>query len=124
MEERIAECKMQIAKCKFSICTLQFAFCNFPLRASFALAVLLLTLPATSRAVRPADDEEPTVRGKKASAWLEMLQKDPQVERRQAAVIALGILGPKVPGVVLGISDALKDSDPAVRRSAALTLGR
>ena len=66
------------------------------LRAALAL---LLLLPTTFAAVRGADDPEPTVRGKKASEWLEMLQKDPNVDRRRAAVIALEILGSKVPGV-------------------------
>src|SRR5437879_7262616 len=90
------------------------------LRATLVLALLTLA-PTTTAAV---DDAEPTVRGKKAPEWLEMLQKDPNVEHRRAAVIALGILGPKVPGVVLGLSDALKDADPAVRRTAAQTLGQ
>src|SRR5260370_17243746 len=94
------------------------------LRATFAVALLTLALPTTAAAVRTADDPEPTVRGKKAPEWLEMLQKDPSVDRRRAAVIALGILGPKVPGVVLGLSDALKDADAAVRRTAAQTLGQ
>ena len=91
------------------------------LRAMFAL---LSILPLASPAVAGADKEEPTVRGKKAPEWLEILQKDPKAERRQAAVIALGILGPKLPGVVLGLSDALKDSDSAVRRTTAQTLGQ
>src|SRR5437879_6113319 len=94
------------------------------LHATFAVALLTLALPTTDAAVRVADEPEPTVRGKKAPEWLEMLQKDSNVDRRRAAVIALGILGPKVPGVVLGLSDALKDSDPAVRRTAAQTLGQ
>src|SRR5437868_5544482 len=72
-----------------------------------AMQVLLLALvmPTTGTVARAADGEEPTVRGKRAAEWLEMLQKDPKVERRRAALIALGILGPKVPGVVLGVSD-------------------
>ena len=78
------------------------------LRAILVGALLTLVVPATAAAIPAADDREPTVRGKKAPEWLEMLQKDPNADRRRAAVIALGILGPKVPGVVLGLSDALK----------------
>ena len=44
-------------------------------------------------------------------------------ERRQGALLALGILGPKVPGVVVGISAGLADSDIGVRRRAAQILG-
>src|SRR5260370_41270264 len=94
------------------------------LRSLCALMLLLLALPATSARVHVVADDEPTVRGKKAAEWLEMLEKGPKVERRRAAVVALGILGPKVPGVVLGLSDALKDADPAVRRTTAQTLGQ
>jgi hypothetical protein len=49
------------------------------LRATIALAVLALPLPSILAAVRAADDSEPTVRGKKAPEWLEMLQKDSNV---------------------------------------------
>src|SRR5215469_3826791 len=93
-------------------------------RATTALLVVMVPLMTAAPGVDGADGEEPTVRGKKASEWLEMLRKDPQAEHRRAAVIALGILGPKVPGVVLGVSDALRDPDPAVRRTAAQTLGQ
>ena len=41
------------------------------------------------------DDDDATVRGKKASEWLEMWRSDPKAERRQAALVALGLLGPK-----------------------------
>src|SRR5205085_4688362 len=68
--------------------------------------------------------EDPSVRGRKASEWLEMLRSDPQADHRRAALLALGILGPKVPGVLPGVSAALKDADAAVRRGAAQALGQ
>src|ERR1700745_855060 len=74
-------------------------------------------------ALRAADDE-PTVRGRTASEWLEMLHQDPQPQRRRAALIALGILGPNVRGVVPGVGQALKDADVEVRRGAAQLLAQ
>ena len=69
------------------------------------------------------NEKQPVVKGKTASEWIDILEKDQKVERRRAALIALGILGPKVPGVITGVSSGLNDSDAIVRRSAAQTLG-
>src|SRR5260370_18297082 len=93
-----------------------------PMPRRLRLATLYLVfLPCSILAARATEEDEPTVRGMKAGEWLEMLRKDPKPDRRQAALLALGILGPKIPGVVLGVSDALKDADVEVRRNAAQT---
>src|SRR5262245_50579372 len=90
--------------------------------ALFTSLVLSFTsLPGGGRAVA---QEDPSVRGRKASEWLEMLRTDPKADRRRGALIALGILGPKVPGVLPGVTAALKDADAAVRRGAAQALGQ
>ena len=82
------------------------------LRGLLILTLSLLT--STGSVVSSADEPEPTVRGKTASQWIDILQKDAKPERRQGALLALGILGPKVPGVVVGISAGLADSDIGV----------
>src|SRR5262245_45469529 len=68
--------------------------------------------------------DEPTVRGKTAAAWIEILEKDSKVERRRAALIALRILGPKVHGVVPGVVARLTHPARGVRQSAAQVLGQ
>src|SRR4051794_7144103 len=89
-----------------------------------ALALGFLGYVAVARpAASEVDDAQPTVRGKTAAQWLSMLQTDPKPERRQASVIAIGILGAKVEGTVPGLAGALKDTDASVRRSAAQALG-
>src|SRR5262249_46546967 len=70
------------------------------------------------------EDKEPMVRGKTASEWIDMLLKDPKVEHRRAALVALTLLGPKVGGVVPGICAALMDKEAGVRHQAAQTLGQ
>jgi len=68
-------------------------------------------------------DDDPSVAGKKASEWMTLLEKDETPRVRRAAVIALGIAGPKTPGVVSALAQALrKDKDGDVRREAAQTL--
>jgi len=84
--------------------------------ASLAVAVLLcLTL-----LVR-ADDE--TVLGRTRTEWLQLLRMARETKIRQAALLALKVLGPKMTGVTDGIIEALeKDTKPEVRRDAAEVL--
>ena len=51
------------------------------LRSMVIFALFLLGQVAADPGIRAADEDEPTVRGKKASEWLEMLHKDNKVER-------------------------------------------
>jgi HEAT repeat protein len=84
---------------------------------------LVLTLPGLCF----ADDEEPSVRGRKASEWLAILKdQDPKsAKQRRVALVALGILGPKVPGVVPTLAETLqKDPDEDVRVGSAQALGQ
>ena len=85
--------------------------------------LLIVLLSAGSAEYQTPKDQPKVVRGKTASEWIELLEKDPKPERRRAALVALSILGPKEPGVVVGVSTGLNDSDAAVRRQAAQTLG-
>src|SRR5690349_14164457 len=97
------------------------------MRLSQFLILGSLCLAAALPCSAIADDEEPSVRGKKASEWLSMLgDRDPQtVKQRRTALVALSILGPKVPGVVPGLATALKqDPDEDVRIGAGQTLGQ
>src|SRR5262245_38500436 len=85
---------------------------------------LLLSLGACPR-LCAADEDDPVAAGRKASEWLEMLRSDPAPKRRQAALIALEIVGPKARKVLPGIANAVrKDAEESVRAAAAQTLGR
>src|SRR5262249_29158552 len=92
--------------------------CQVRLLFAALLGVLLVV------AGRASQGDEPTVLGKKAAAWLEMLQTDPSVKHRRAALIALASIGPKVRGVVPGVVGALQDAEAEVRQDAARTLGQ
>jgi HEAT repeat protein len=83
--------------------------------------LLLLAHPA-----RAEDDEDPQLRGRRLSEWLQMLREDPSAEHRRAALLATEMIGPAkssrvVPGVVATLRD---DSDERLREAAAATLGR
>src|SRR5262245_13857592 len=87
------------------------------------LPLLMLTFVALPAA--QSDDEDPTVLGKKASEWLEMLRNDKEPKRRRAALIVLEQVSPKVRGVLTGVCVALeRDEDEDIRVAAAQLLGR
>ena len=90
-------------------------------RFGLVLGIASLLLLAPRRCSGLADD--PTVKGKTAAEWRQVLEKDPNADQRRGALLALSILGPKVAGVVRGVSVGLKDADASVRESAAQTLG-
>src|SRR5215831_13357803 len=90
---------------------------------------LLLLIPIACLALafaqdgRIAADDDTVVAGKKTSEWLDLLEKGEKLNQRRAAILALGIAGPKTPGVVGGLSRAMrKDKDVEVRREAAQAL--
>src|SRR5271157_2385817 len=69
--------------------------------------------------------QEEEVLGKKRSEWLTILKTHQETKFRRAAVVVLGVIGPKAKGVLEGLIDAVEnDRDPEVRREAVLTLGR
>ncbi|HWY86777.1 MAG TPA: HEAT repeat domain-containing protein [Gemmataceae bacterium] len=69
--------------------------------------------------------EEEIVLGKKRSEWLTILKEHKETKFRRAAVVVLGVLGPRVKGVVDALYDAVEnDPDPEVRREIVLTVGR
>ena len=87
------------------------------------LALAVVALAALSA---PCAEEEPSLRGRTVSQWLTLLH-DPQakVEHRRVALVAMGIFGAKVKGVVPGVVQALRDDAAAeVREGAARTLGQ
>ncbi len=69
------------------------------------------------------DDPEPKVRGRTASEWIVILRTAKPADQRRAAVIALGILGPKQLDVVPSLAQAVGDADELVRITAVQTLG-
>src|SRR5262249_35095495 len=112
-------------------------------RLSSFLALSLLVLAPLCRAA----DDDPVIAGKKASEWLElldksqtarngreavwlvggplmeMLEKPGMIKQRRACIIAMGIAGPKTTGAGAGLSKGLRqDKDAEGRREAATTI--
>src|SRR5438067_1719132 len=68
--------------------------------------------------------DEPGLRGRTLSECVKMLEADPRPERRQAALIALEVLGAKSPPAVRAVGKAARaDASADVRRQAAQLLG-
>jgi HEAT repeat protein len=90
-------------------------------------SVLLLTL-VVLLAPRPAraEDDDPKLRNRPLSEWLQMLREDPSPERRRAAMVAAELIGPvKSPKVVSAVIAVLRDdADEKLREAAAASLGR
>lgn len=85
----------------------------------------VLALLAVSGTARAQDDTDRTVRGKKASEWLQILRTDKDLRNRRTALIALEIAGPQTRKIFDTIGAALReDKEVAIRQTAALTLGR
>jgi HEAT repeat protein len=84
--------------------------------------VAALALARGPVAVQAADEKEPEIRGKPASAWIEQLKKGNVVQRQNAAVY-LGMAKPATKAIVAALADALKDPEAEVRRTAASWLG-
>lgn len=72
-----------------------------------------------------AEAQDLEILGKKTSDWLAILKNGKEVKLRRASLIALEAAGPRIKGVVDGVSKAVTgDDDADIRREAALTLGR
>ncbi|MFO0968423.1 MAG: HEAT repeat domain-containing protein [Gemmataceae bacterium] len=81
-----------------------------------------LTLASLTAFAARAGDVE--FGGKTTTQWLAILKENKEVKLRQAALVALEVIGPRK-GVVEGVREALaSDKTPQVRREAALLLGR
>src|SRR5205085_9560339 len=69
--------------------------------------------------------QEEEVLGKKRSEWLKILKEHKETKFRRAAVVVLGVMGPRAQGVLGGLYSAVEnDPDPEVRREIVLTLSR
>src|SRR5262245_9631397 len=83
-----------------------------------SIATLLLL---TSCAVAQQEEE---VLGKKRTEWLKILKEHKDTKYRRAAVIALGIIGARSPGVLPALLEAMEnDAEVDVRREVATYLG-
>src|SRR5437879_1014562 len=95
------------------------------IRCLVGFLLVALLIPSSRHCVIPscqaADDDE-----RKAGELVQVLRnKNSKLDQRRAAVIALGLLGPKVSGVLKGLMEAVeKDKEADVRVDAADTLGQ
>ncbi len=85
----------------------------------YGVALLLIAVPVRA-------EEDPLVQGRRLSAWLKMLQDDPDAKHRRAALLVVQLQGPRHARQVLpSVATALRgDGDPRVRAGAAATLGQ
>jgi HEAT repeat protein len=72
------------------------------------------------------DEDDPKLRNRRLSEWLQMLREDTSVEHRRAALLATELIGPNksarvVPAIIVVLRD---DSDERLREAAAAALGR
>src|SRR5262249_16852685 len=87
-------------------------------------ATVILALLPEIRAPPARAGGEAAAGGKKPSEWVKTLREAKEAKPRQAAVTALEVIGPKEPGVVPALVEALaKDPDAEVRQNVAQTLG-
>jgi HEAT repeat protein len=98
-------------------------------RLPLGLAVLLVLaigvvclIPATRLTILGHLRDEPFHRGKPVSLWVHQLGSRDSVKRVEAAT-ALGEMGSRAKAAVPGLSAALEDEHPDVRREAAFALG-
>jgi HEAT repeat protein len=86
---------------------------------------LLLVLLATTAAVR-AEEDDPSLQGKKLSEWIALLQNGKTYTDRYKALLALQLIGPnrsrKVPSAL--IAAVRENSEEKIRAGAARVLGR
>src|SRR5262249_42312520 len=84
-----------------------------------------LGLLATAGPVRPQDETDRIIRGKKASEWMTLLRTDKEPRTRRIALIALDLAGPQTRKVFDTVGAALRDDkEVAVRQTAAMVLGK
>jgi HEAT repeat protein len=108
-----------------------------PVKRAFLLLFLApLMLVAVRGAVR-ADEDDPELKGHKASEYIALMQKlaadkpasDQErvrnLEKRRAILDALEVLGPKAPRILQAVNKAIHDDPESdIRESAARWLGR
>jgi HEAT repeat protein len=70
-------------------------------------------------------DDDPSLRGKKASEWVKQLLDDPKPARRQTALLALEALAPQTKRAMEGVVLAVRsEKDADVRKEVVRLLGR
>jgi HEAT repeat protein len=73
----------------------------------------------------PTDPIFPPGGTKRVSDWIKELRTSDDLKTRQKALVAMKVVGPKVPGVVVAVCGTMKqDKDVGMRIDAAQTLGQ
>ena len=89
--------------------------------SSLMLGASLLSLTPLLR----ASDDDPTIRGKSLTEWLKVLHDDPDVKKRQIAILIVDKFGTKSKLVLPALLKELRDnSEPAIRARCAALLTR
>src|SRR5262245_59923835 len=87
-------------------------------RALLCLSLVLLAAPARAQ-------DDPEIRGKKVSEWLEQLQNDKDPRKRLQALLVVELVGAKARPVVPGLAKALRQNpDAGIRARCAELLGK
>jgi HEAT repeat protein len=95
------------------------------MRPTTLFAGACLALLAAAASARSQDDTDRTIRGKKASEWMQILRTHKDPRTRRVALIALDQAGPQTRKIFDTIGASLReDKEAAVRQASALTLGR
>ncbi len=73
------------------------------------MAVLVLALLALVSPLR-AEDDDPSLRGKKLSEWIDLLQNGKNVDERRAGLLAVKLIGPRksrkvVPALIAAVRE-------------------
>jgi HEAT repeat protein len=87
--------------------------------------IFVLISPLVFLAPCRAEDEDPTLRGKKLSEWIEQLQNGKTLRERQAGLLAVQFIGPRKSRKVTQalIAAARENTEESIRAGAAGALG-
>jgi HEAT repeat protein len=90
----------------------------FRLSLAVMLGALLLAFASSRQAL--AQDDDPTVRGKKISEWVKILHEDPELRKRQAALLVMEFTGAKVKRIVPALLKEMREnSEESIRARCA-----
>jgi HEAT repeat protein len=80
----------------------------------------LFLLASSAPGARAQEDDNPTVRGRKITEWIKILHEDPELRKRQAALLVLEFTGAKVKRIVPALLKEMREnSEDTIRARCA-----